>query len=447
MSIFPSDETFGRYINQIGNATIDQINAAKAVQAQKAKQGILISLGEALVLQGVLTAAMKENVEKKLQAVQQGGIQKLGDFRLLKKLGEGGMGTVYLAEDTLAQRRVALKVLPKKFASDGDFLMRFRREAQAAGKLNHVNIVGAYALGEELGNHFYVMEFCEGESMDQRLKRERVLSWRHAVEVIRQAARGLKFAHERGFIHRDIKPANIFLTKEGIAKIFDLGLSKNIMEGDQSFNTQTGVTLGTPHYISPEQARGEKTVDGRTDIYSLGATLYHLITGETPFQASTAAAVMMKHITEQLPNPQDFRDDIPDGVVQVIQKMMAKDARDRHTTCTELLQDLDLVADGKPLSKVAIEVEKSTVAQRSKGTGARTPALRANQWREGRGTLEESGNKIILVVGFGVAALGLAMLFYSLYIVARKDSAHGKPHGEPSAPAASAASREVPIKP
>ncbi|MGD0093429.1 MAG: serine/threonine-protein kinase, partial [Planctomycetota bacterium] len=244
-----SDEVFARYLNQIGNATLDQIEAAKAAQAESAQKGVLLSLGEVLVQQGVLTAAIRENVEKKLQAQQTGGIKQLGHYKLIKKLGEGGMGVVYLAEDLNVGRKVAVKVLPKK--SDPEFLTRFRREAKAAGALNHVNIVGAYTIGEDQGFHFIAMEYCEGETLDSILKRDKLIPWEAAAGILVQVARGLKHAHDHGFIHRDIKPANIIVCNppgsaapgsagvppagdagkmpalpEGfVAKILDLGLS------------------------------------------------------------------------------------------------------------------------------------------------------------------------------------------------------------------------------
>ncbi|MGD0094383.1 MAG: protein kinase, partial [Planctomycetota bacterium] len=394
-----SDEAFARGVQQMGVVSYEQLEAAKAAQAQSAAKGVLVSLADMLVQQGVITAATRENIEKKLQAQQAGGIQKLGNYKLIKKLGEGGMGAVYLAEDTLMNRKVALKILPKKHAGDSEFLSRFRREAQATAQLNHANIVNAYTVGEELGHHFIVMEYCEGESLEALLKREHFVQWDLATGLVLQVARGLQHAHERGIIHRDIKPANIMLCNpvaqpsglrrnpedcatfaEGfVVKILDLGLSKNVGAGEQSFNTQTGVALGTPHYISPEQANGDKNIDGRTDIYSLGATFYHLVTGETPFQASTAMAIMMKHINEQLPNPQDIRDEIPDGVVQVIQRMMAKAPADRYRDCKELLDDLELVIDGKMPSSQAIDVGKSSVAVAKVPRASRPPGAPASR--------------------------------------------------------------------
>ncbi|MGD0090694.1 MAG: protein kinase [Planctomycetota bacterium] len=386
-----SDEAFARAAQQGGVVSYDDVEAARSEQAESANQGRLVALADVLIQQGVITAKQRENLEKKILAQQAGGIMRLGQYKLIKKLGEGGMGAVYLAEDLNVGRNVAVKVLPKKHSEDREFLTRFRREAQATGKLNHVNIVGAYTVGEERGLHYYAMEYCDGEPLDRILKRELFIQWDLAVGVVLQVARGLKHAHENSIIHRDIKPGNIFICKplgsgrrgdvgerdlfvEGfVAKILDLGLSKTLGAGS-SFYTQTGVALGTPHYISPEQANGDKNIDGRTDIYSLGATFYHLVTGETPFQASTPMAIMMKHINEQLPNPQDIRDEIPDGVVQVIQRMMAKAPADRYADCKELLDDLELVIDGKMPSSQMIEVGKSSVAVARRVS--RTPAGR-----------------------------------------------------------------------
>ena len=418
-----SDEAFARALQQMGVVTFDQLEAARAAQAAGARKGAPITLGDVLVQQGSIPQVLRENLEKRLVADQQGGLRQLGPYKLLRKLGEGGMGAVYLAEDTSVGRSVAVKVLPKKYSEEREFLTRFRREAQATGKLNHVNIVLAYNVGEEAGVHYYAMEYCDGETLDAILKRDKVLSWDRAVEVVMQVARGLKHAHDHGIIHRDIKPANVFICKplsgagvppvtaqntgetpllrEGfVAKILDLGLSKTLGETEQSFYTQTGVALGTPHYISPEQAKGEKSIDGRTDIYSLGATFYHLVTGQTPFQGTTAGVIMAKHLTDELTNPQDIVPEIPDGVVQVIIRMMAKDPADRYANCTELLDDLELVIDGKMPSSQEIDVGKSSVAVVRTARARRTVG-QAFQLAQPRGEAAERGQAGKLVLQRG----------------------------------------------
>ncbi|MCY3018717.1 MAG: protein kinase [Planctomycetota bacterium] len=450
----PVDAAFARYVCQVGMVTTAQVEQTRQAQADAAQQGILLSLADALVQLGFLTRVQRDNAEKTIKARQEGA-ELLGQYKLLERIGEGGMGTVYLAEDTAVGRMVAVKVLPKKHADRHEFLSRFRREAQATGKLNHPNIVTAYTVGEANGLHYYAMEYCDGETLDKVLTREGFLPWDKAAEVVMQVARGLKHAHAHSIIHRDIKPGNIFIcrspTADGtstetqqlgladtfVAKILDLGLSKNIGGEATSFYTQTGLALGTPHYVSPEQARGDKAIDGRTDIYSLGATFYHLVTGETPFQGPTPAMIMLKHISEQIANPQDIRDDIPDGVAHVIQKMMAKEPTDRYPDCQALLDDLELVSTGKMPSSQAVNAGRSSVAMpehpaqlRRQGTGGpeavgavRQPAGRATRKHEPveqaaeRASTPEEAAARARAQKIMYAALGVAVLLLLLAIV------------------------------
>jgi len=468
-----SDEAFARAASEVGAVTFDLLEAARQVQAEAAKQGKRISLADVLIQQGVISPIQRETIERKVLAQQTGGVRQLGPYKLLKKLGEGGMGAVYLADDTMVGRKVAVKILPRKYSEEREFLTRFRREAQATGKLNHVNIVMAYNVGEETGTHYYAMEYCEGDTLDRILKRDKVIPWDAATGVVLQAARGLKHAHDHGIIHRDIKPANIFICKplgtpegaqvetfaEGfVAKILDLGLSKNIEGGEQSFYTQTGVALGTPHYISPEQAKGEKGIDGRTDIYSLGATFYYLVTGQTPFQGTTAGVIMAKHLTDELTNPQDLNPDIPHGVAHVITKMMAKEPADRYANCKELLDDLELVIDGKMPSSRAMDVGKSSVAVaraprraataprrtarplRPVGTRQQQPVERRVTEQPALVPLEALPNRKRLFMGAGVAGLSLLVLVVALAMrtpgkpeSGRTETAAAKPAARPAA--------------
>jgi hypothetical protein len=302
------------------------------------------------------------------------------------------------------------------------------------------------------------MEFCDGEPLDKTLKRTSFVPVPQAIDITLQVARGLQHAHQHGFIHRDIKPANVFICKplnpspqppppggEGepalargfVAKILDLGLSKNIAGDEQSFFTQSGIALGTPHYMSPEQARGEKQIDGRTDIYSLGATLYHLVTGQTPFSGSSPAAVMAKHLTDKLPNPQDLREDIPDSVVQVIQKMMAKEPADRYADCKELLSDLERVQQGKSPSGADIDEHKSSIALRARAPARPAPVRRgatqphpkvASPAPRATGAEAVAGARKFVHLAAGV--LGLAMLILLIVLMANMG---GRTRGVPQA--------------
>jgi serine/threonine-protein kinase len=405
-----TDEVFARFLIQIGGATPEQIKAAQDAQAVAAKSGQRVALADVLIQRGIITPAIKENVEKKATG-QQPAIQKLKQYRLIRKLGEGGMGVVYLAEDTDLQRKVAIKVLPKRFVSDAQSLTRFKREAHAAGKLNHDNIVGAYDAGEDAGHHFYVMEYCEGEPLNVILKRQKSLALDKALDIVTQIAQGLKHAHDQGLIHRDIKPANVFITGAGVAKILDLGLTKELNDSENSFATQTGVALGTPHYISPEQAQGKQDIDGRTDIYSLGATYYHLITGQTPFFGATSALIMSKHINEQLPNPQDIREDAPDSVAHIIANMMAKNREDRYRNCGELLEDLERVRKGEEPSSQALDAQKTSIAARARtarkpGAGPQSDGSRRKRTGEPREIAPSAGdNKQTLYIAAGATVL------------------------------------------
>ena len=421
MSSDAQDIAVARHVKQAGMATVEQVTQAMSAQGQAIEEGRRVSLLEALVQIGAINPTQRKLLEDKLKVEhKKGGAQQLSHWIIRKKLGEGGMGAVYLAEDTRdgpstglgAGRKVALKVLPRKQAADQEFLERFRREAEAARKLDHPNIVRAFESGSDLGYHFYVMEYCEGEPLDELLKREGLLSWDRAVQIVKGAAEGLKFAHEQGFIHRDIKPANIFVTKEGTPKILDLGLTKNIEQSKPSFQTLSGVLVGTPHYISPEQAAADKDIDGRTDIYSLGATLYHLLTGDPPFGGSSVYEIIAKHVNAELPNPQDVVEDVPDGVVHILRRMMAKKPKDRYADCGALLKDVGLILQGKTPESVALQAGSSTVAHlRKQIQGARR--RRAGHPRPASRTRSKA-NPALIWGGVGAAALVLIILVVAL---------------------------------
>jgi serine/threonine protein kinase len=321
----------------------------------------------------------------------------------MKKLGEGGMGAVYLALDGATQKHVAVKVLPRNLGANPEFVKRFRRESEAAMALQHPNIIGAFAAGEDLGYHYYAMEYCEGRPLDVILTNEKKLPVDKAVDIVTQAAQGLKYAHDQGIIHRDVKPSNIIVAQDGLAKVLDLGLSKNLEDAGVSFKTVTGAVLGTPHYISPEQAQGEKNVDGRSDIYSLGATLYHLLTGQVPFDGATALEILSKHVNTVLPNPQDLREDIPDAAVHVLQRMMAKKPDDRYRDCGALIADLLDVSAGRTPKTNLISASLSTVAPSKKSMAKKRPPTI-------RRVAAPSANRAPLYAGIAVAAAVVVIL-------------------------------------
>lgn len=400
------DLAFARHVRQIGLVTPEQVAAALQTQGKSLQAGTPLTFADALVQLGTISAAQREALQKKVKD-QQAGIQQLGPYRLLKKLGEGGMGAVYLAEEPEAARRVAVKVLPRHLGANAEFVKRFQREAQAAIRLKHPHIVGAFAAGEDLGFHYYVMEYCEGEALDALIKRERSLPVARAIDLVLQAARGLGFAHAQGILHRDIKPSNIMLARDGSAKILDLGLSKRMDDASVSFKTVTGAVLGTPHYISPEQAQGEKGIDGRSDLYSLGATFYHLLTGQTPFEGTTILEVLHKQVHTALPNPQDLREDIPDAVVRVLERMMAKKPADRYADAAALIADLEEVQAGRTPKTQMLDPDRTTIA----------PPLRRAAPRKRPSTVRRvatSRKSPALLVGGIVAGLAVVVLAVAL---------------------------------
>jgi serine/threonine-protein kinase len=335
----PSDVAFARFVVRHAFVAEGQVESARALQADRAQQGGALSLPDALVQIGALAPAQRDDILQRLTDRHLDETRQLKHYRIERRLGEGGMGTVYLAVDTRENRRVALKVLPPHLAADDEFMTRFHAETLAMLRLRHENIVGAYAAGKDDGRHFIAMEYCEGETLDRRLEREGCLPSGEAVRIVTQVARGLKHAHEAGFVHRDIKPANIMVVANGVAKILDLGLSKRI--GPAAAAAAGGdTTIGTPDYIAPEHARAEPDVDGRADIYSLGATFYHLVAGRAPFQGTSVVDVLAKHFHEPVPDPRTIRMDIPMGVVPIIHRMMEKRREDRYPDCGALLKDL-----------------------------------------------------------------------------------------------------------
>ena len=229
-------------------------------------------------------------------------LEVIGDFEVMSKLGQGGMGAVYRARQVSLNRQVALKILPASFEADADSVSRFQREARVAASLSHPNLVKVYAAGVADGCHYIAMELIEGETLGQRIKRGAVPPAGSAPRIIHwSVARGLQCGWRTAqLIHRDIKPGNIFISREGAVKLGDLGLAKTT-GSDTTGLTQTGTAMGTPHYISPEQARGDRDLDFRADIYSLGCTLYQMLTQKTPYSGHEPMVVMNQHINAAPP--------------------------------------------------------------------------------------------------------------------------------------------------
>ena len=332
----PDDMTFfGRIA--LSNGWIDEDALGRCLKAQRAQSGKKrLELGKIMVREGLLTAEQVEEVLAAQRRMRKSHVIK--GYELLSKIGAGGMGTVYKARKEGIDKIVAIKILTPALARNRQFIERFFREARAAGLLNHPNIVAGFDVGESGGYYYFAMEYVEGRTVGRILADEGRMSEGRALEIATQVAQALEHAAANGLVHRDVKPDNIIVTPTGAAKLADLGLAK-ATSADASV-TQAGHSIGTPHYSSPEQAKGRTDVDIRSDIYSLGATLYHMVAGRVPFAAGTSAAVLAKHITEELPPIFEMKSDFSQPVARLIKKMMAKDRNTRHASPAELLDDI-----------------------------------------------------------------------------------------------------------
>jgi eukaryotic-like serine/threonine-protein kinase len=259
-------------------------------------------------------------------------------YEVEELVGAGGMSSVYRAHDKLLDRKVALKVMHQHYGDDPEYVERFRREARSVASLSHPNIVTVIDRGEHEGRQFIVFEYVEGENLKQLIQRRGPAPVTTALELARQIAQALSFAHQQGLVHRDVKPQNVLLNGDGTAKVTDFGIARSL--DVQHGVTQTGTVLGTSDYIAPEQAQGQ-SVDEQTDVYSLGVVLYELLTAEVPFPGESFVAVAMRHINEPPPPLRDKRPDVPPRVEAAVQRAMAKNPRDRFASMGELCAELD----------------------------------------------------------------------------------------------------------
>ncbi len=276
------------------------------------------------------------------------GFPRIKGYRIESKVGSGGMGTVYKARQESLDRAVAIKVLDPLLSRDRKFISRFLREARSVAKLNHENIIVGIDVGRtRSGTYFFVMEYVEGLTVFDILQEDGPIPERRSLEICRQIGTALDHANRHNLVHRDIKPDNILITAQGVAKLCDLGLAKSTFPSHRL--TQAGSTHGTPHYMSPEQARGQENIDTRSDIYSLGATLYHMITGDVPFDGPSAAVILLKHISEDATPARRLNPGISEATQDLLNRMMAKKPENRHQTPADLVADIDrILAGGMP---------------------------------------------------------------------------------------------------
>ena len=276
--------------------------------------------------------------------------KQLGDFLLEKIIGRGGMGVVYLARQLSLDRPVAVKVLPKEFTEHPEFVGRFNKEARVAGSLNHPNVVQVYVCGFEDGAPYFAMEFLDGESLSQSLRKNSRIAPPEASRIAEAIAKTLAYAHDNGVVHRDIKPSNVMIDRFGVVKVLDYGLAKLTMDARLSRYTKTGMFLGTPTYVSPEQAKGEH-VDIRSDLYSLGVVLYEMLTGRPPFEGRTQVDVLKKHIGEIPLSPRALAKEVPEELEAICMKLLEKKPDDRFASpriLIDALRDAQIAASPTP---------------------------------------------------------------------------------------------------
>lgn len=329
--------SFGQAAMTLGLVTAAQIQECINVQRAQMNKGQRVPLlGQVLVERGYLDRVAVEKV-KSYQQVHQFS-EKIPGYRIVEQLGRGAMGTVFKAKQTRMERWVAIKILQPELAANPGIKARFLQEARASAKLNHPNVITGIDAGEANGLSYFCMEYVEGKTLQQLVRERGPMDERLALEVVLQVAKALEHAEKHGLVHRDIKPDNIMVTRERIAKLLDLGLAK-VRAADESTSTK-GMAVGTPNYISPEQAMGRQDIDTRSDLYSLGVTLFYILTSRVPYEGPPEV-VMYRHIHEPPPHPKNLRPDLSEAASTLIFNMMAKRPEDRPASAGHLVSDIE----------------------------------------------------------------------------------------------------------
>ncbi len=338
------DTLFGKMAVDQGLCTDRELrHSVKELDARRKVNPVMLQ--ELLIELGYITASQAERLKKSIRA-NKAAVHQIPGYKILGKIGAGAMAFVYKAKQLSLNRTVAIKVLPRRFSENPEYVQRFYKEGQAAGKLNHPNIVQAIDVGEAGGYHYFVMEYVEGKTIADDIANG-PFSEKDAIEIIIQVAHALAHAHAHGLVHRDVKPKNIMINQQGVVKLADMGLARETTDIEAA-QSEAGKAYGTPYYIAPEQIRGKIDIDGRADIYGLGATFYHMVTGQVPFTGDDSAEIMKKHLREKLIPPDHINTSLSAGVSEVIEIMMAKRREDRYNNVEELLVDLEALREGHP---------------------------------------------------------------------------------------------------
>jgi serine/threonine protein kinase len=362
----PSAKSFLKLLDRSGIIAEDRLKSSLAKLSTKA-DGKTIKLNDLaghLLKSGLIT---QWHIDKLLAGKYKGFF--LGKYKLLGHLGSGGMSSVYLAQHKISEQFRAIKVLPRKKVADRSYLDRFYLEARVAASLNHPNVIRIYDICNEGDTHYMVMEYVDGTDLYELGKKDGALDFNSAAKFTAQAAEGLIHAHEQDLVHRDIKPANLFKTDQGLIKILDLGLALVNQDDSQSLTVlHNEKVMGTADYLSPEQAVNSHDVDSRADIYSLGCTLYFLLTGHPPFPKGSLAQRIAMHQSQAPTSLYESRPECPESLVKICEKMMAKNANDRYQTCDEVKTELMALVESGELENIATFAPEDSLLKKTPST-------------------------------------------------------------------------------
>jgi serine/threonine-protein kinase len=369
-STFGFDTMLGKLVIDNGLITSEELAECNSLLEEAAGGDSHHTLSDLLVNHNYVTERQLDRLQSDFDTRK--STQRISGYRIIRKLGAGAMATVFLAQQESLDRPVAIKVLPTKFSDNEEFIDRFYKEGRAAAKLNHPNIVQAYDVGCSGDHHYFVMEYVDGETVFDRVEKEKQLSEKEATKILRQVALALQHAHDAGFIHRDVKPKNIMITPKGEVKLADLGLARALSDLETA-EAEAGRAYGTPYYISPEQIRGKIDITPAADIYSLGATIYHLVTGQVPFPGKNPSDVMHRHLKQPLVPPDHLNASLSAGFSQIIEMMMVKDVHQRYQNATDLLNDIDAVTAGDQPRFAQPTLDFSLLSEVAKSTSSDAP--------------------------------------------------------------------------
>ena len=358
------DSLFGKLAVEQGLCTDDELR--RSIQELKERRKVdPLMLQDLMVELGYVTASQAERLKTGIKESKVAA-QQIPGYKIIGKVGAGAMAVVYKAKQISLNRTVAIKVLPRRFSENPEYVQRFYKEGQAAGKLNHPNIVQAIDVGEAGGYHYFVMEFVEGRTIADDISSGHIFGEQEAIEIVIQVCHALQHAHSHGLVHRDVKPKNIMINTQGVVKLADMGLARETTDIEAA-QSEEGKAYGTPYYIAPEQIRGKIDIDGRADIYGLGATFYNMVTGRVPYTGDDSAEIMRKHLKEKLVPPDHINTSLSAGVSEVIEIMLAKHREDRYKNVEELLEDLEALREGHPPLQAHKRFDISVLEQLEEG--------------------------------------------------------------------------------